>query len=355
MSPCSEAVCPCPENGITECRMKRPKKKISEYRPVDLYASSNDLHFYCDWFHHIVHLPNHYCAYVYQLAAKLSHQSGVFDASAINIAQDLGCEEKTIRRAIELLRNSRWLVHIKRSKSHGEFRPNAYNVRNHAEWAEAHPDLCGERIDDKLPWAGEGDRIAQFLCHQTGGAVKWREFETIKMRSFGHPDAVLQDIFRSYWDAEGWSVDPKQVPAEFNCFLADLPKQRQVPTSQEIALSKRPAQAPEKVANTLVAEPDEFVQQLVVTSRSNLNFDSAREQALHQHRKAFGDDIVKQALEKWLRENDLQGRSSKQATLDFISDLPRLVAVIRQKAQNRVAAGVFTGADGLSSPTPWTQ
>jgi hypothetical protein len=346
----------CPENGIREQKTKRNKKKISEYRPEDLRVAWSDLHFNCDWLHHVKHLPNRYCAFVYQLAKKLSHESGVFDASAINIAHDLGCDEKSIRRAIEYLRNTGWFVQIKRSRSHGEYRPNAYNVRDHAEWAEAHPGLCGERIDDKLPWAGEGDRIAQFLYHQTGGAVKWREFETRKMRSFGHLDAVLQKLFRLYWDDKGWSVAPERVPGEFNRFLADLSKQSSVPAaSKEITSSKQSAQVPDEAANPLVAEPDAFVQQLVATSNAKLSFDSARSKQLRKHRNVFGDENVQQALQQWLRENDLRDRSSNQATLDFISDLPRLVAIIKQKAKSRAAADMFTSADGLSSPTTWTQ
>lgn len=334
-------------------RTARAKKEISEYRPEDSRVQWTDLHFYCGWFHHITHLPNNYCAIIYQLALKLSHESGIFDASAINIAHDLGCNEKTIRRAIELLRNTGWFVRIKRSRKPGEYIPNAYNVLDHENWAEAHPNLCGERIDDKMPW-GEGERIAQFLYHHTGGAVKWREFETKKMLSFGHPNHTLQKFFRLYWSAEGWQEDPARVPAEFNRFLKEVANQQQVKRDVE-CLPKQNKPVPKKTEGPNSEQAENFLRQLVTTSKGKLNFDEVDLAPLLKHRQSFGDEQVKQALEKWLRENDLSSRTRNQATHDFIQDVPRLVFIEAQKARNREAAAKFSSADGLSDPVAWTQ
>lgn len=331
----------------------RAKKKISEYRPEDLRVDWTDLHFYCDWFHHMTHLPNRYCVIVYQLALKLSHESKVFDASAINIAHDLDCDEKTIRRAIELLRNTGWLVQIKRSKRPGEYIPNAYTVRDHEQWAKECVGLCGEKVDSI--WAGEGERIAQFLCHHTGGAVKWREFETKKMLSYGHSDEALLELFRSYWDSVGCKEEAKQVPWDFNRFLSELAEQSRARSSTNTS-TKQHEFASQNAANESTKESENSLQRLLSTAKGKLEFETADRGRLLKFQETHGNELVEQALNRWLRENDLSGRSRKGAANDFVEDLPRLLFVIEQKAGNVAAAAAFSGeSGGLFSPTARTQ
>lgn len=114
------------------------------YRPEDLKIE-RVLHFHCDSFHHLALLPNDLCATVYQIACKLSHESEVFRASARHLAEDLACSEKSIQRAIRLLRNTGWFMKVRSPRIPGRYSPNAYMVWTHAEWAKHHPGLCGKK------------------------------------------------------------------------------------------------------------------------------------------------------------------------------------------------------------------
>jgi HTH domain len=337
-------------------KVDRPKN-VEACRPEHLSVCHKELNFHCGWHHHLVHIPNRIASIVYQLALQLSHKSRVFNASAINIAQDLEVSRKTVDRAIEGLCKTGWFVPVKKGRRSGEYGPNSYRVLDHKEWARQHPGLCGEMI-------GAGDKLPQVLSQITGGTAMWKELQAAKFRSFGLAESDLVACFRRFWDDEGHKLKPQQVPAAFNRFLAtsgpDVPEPQQRQAAAQNP-AESPAQAP---ALPHEDELEAMLPELIRAAKGGFEFDQRSKATLRKHVNRMGPEMVKRACSKWLLENEPGERSRKEAALAFVEDIPRLNNVITQREMNAAkakelseaasAACIFTGTGGQFCPSHWT-
>src|SRR5665213_352939 len=175
-----------------------------------------DSAFHCSSEWHMARLPP-ICAIIHPFALRLS-TSGVFCASAVNLANYFGYEERTVRRGLDALTREGFLEVVEKRL----MQPTTYRVSNHRDWATKHPGRCATKIE--YPWSGEGDVLGQMLSARTAFKVKFLPFQTKNLRSLGLPDEALIERFDGYYAAEGKQKKAKNVVSGFYLWLrADLP------------------------------------------------------------------------------------------------------------------------------------
>ena len=150
--------------------------------------------FHCSAEWHLQQMTSRLALAVYSLARKLSRKSGVFSASAENVAMYLGVHRNTIQRALEELAKvgflELWRVE--------QFKPNVYHVVDHKEWAKRHPSQCVKK--SSFPWEGVGDSLGRELHAISGQRVKLLPNQTVALRKFGLSDDQIKEEFRTFLD-----------------------------------------------------------------------------------------------------------------------------------------------------------
>jgi len=150
--------------------------------------------FHCSAEWHLQQMTSRLALAVYSLARKLSGKSGVFSASAENVAKYFGVHRNTVQRALEELANAGFfdLWEVER------FRPNVYHVVDHQEWAKRHPGSCVKK--SSFPWQGEGDPLGRELHAISGHRVKLLPNQTVALRKFGLSDDQIKAEFGTFLD-----------------------------------------------------------------------------------------------------------------------------------------------------------
>jgi hypothetical protein len=153
------------------------------------------------------------CAPLYFFARRISHKTKIFACSAVNLADFLGYNDRTIRRGLHDLDE----IGLFELEEQHLFCPTKYRVVDHKEWAEHHPGRCAIKLE--YPWAGEGDPLGQRLWVESAGRVKFAEFQMRNIRKLGLKEAQVLMEFKSYMERKGRFQNLKNVPAGFYLHL----------------------------------------------------------------------------------------------------------------------------------------
>jgi hypothetical protein len=170
--------------------------------------------FHCSAEWHLQQMTSRLALAVYSLARKLSGTSGVFSASAENVAMYFGVHRNTAQRALEELANFGFfeLSQIER------FKPNVYHVVDHKEWAIRHPGQCVKK--SSFPWDGEGDPLGTQLHAISGQRVKFLPNQAAALRKFGLSDDQIKAEFHTFLDES--SYEGKRWKYAYYDFLKHL-------------------------------------------------------------------------------------------------------------------------------------
>ena len=131
----------CVHHGKGCCDPRCHDERIRSQGTQDSPNIKADVPFYCsvDW--HLARQKSTALVLIYNLAARIAHNSGVFRASAAQVARYFDYSEKTVltcfKHLVKLGFFETQLISL------GE--PNRYRVINHQEWAETHPRNCPEK------------------------------------------------------------------------------------------------------------------------------------------------------------------------------------------------------------------
>lgn len=170
-------------------------------------------HYHCSAEWHLAKLSP-MCAPLYSFALRISRgHEGRFFCSAVNLAHYFGYDESTIRRALNQLHELGFLQIWRRQK----FQPNNYRVVDHTQWAEAHPNQCVAKAD--IGWSDGQDLLGQELFVETGGRVKWRQFQIDNLRRLGLSDARVALAFREFYKTAGHDWKQSSIPTRFYAWL----------------------------------------------------------------------------------------------------------------------------------------
>lgn len=157
--------------------------------------SAPETAFYCNATWHLVRLSR-ISQSVYSLACVVAKKSGLFSASAKNVADFLGYEEKQVRRGSKELEE----VGFFEFESAKEFDTNVYRVLTHKQWAAKHPNKCAAKQD--FGWHNPGDPLAPQLYAVSGRRKKFKEYQMRLLRKTNLQGTVLLQEFErfvSHW------------------------------------------------------------------------------------------------------------------------------------------------------------
>jgi|HubBroStandDraft_2_1064218.scaffolds.fasta_scaffold05497_6 hypothetical protein len=150
--------------------------------------------FHCSAEWHLQQVTSRLALAVYSLARKLSGKSGVFSASAENVAEYFGVHRNTIQRALEDLAE----ISFFELREVERFRPNIYHVVDHKEWAKRHPGQCVKKRS--FPWEGEGDPLGRELHAISGQRIKFLPNQAGSLRKFKLSDDQIKAELRTFLD-----------------------------------------------------------------------------------------------------------------------------------------------------------
>lgn len=123
---------------------------------------------------------------IYTTSLHLSKKSGVFFASIPRLATYLGCDERSVRKAIKLLLDTGFLIKLAEEPG----KSVRYKPVHHRDWAVSHPGCCAEKLE--MPsWFGDGDPLGRALYAASGGNFKTYPNFLKGMRNIGHDDAAI--------------------------------------------------------------------------------------------------------------------------------------------------------------------
>lgn len=154
--------------------------------------------FHCSAEWHLQQMTSRLALAVYSLARKLSGKSGVFSASAENVAMYFGVHRNTVQRTFEELANSGFFELSQTER----FRPNVYHVVDHNEWAKRHPRQCVKK--SSFPWDGEGDPLGTQLHAISGQRVKFLPNQVAALRKFGLSDDQIKAEFHTFLEESSY-------------------------------------------------------------------------------------------------------------------------------------------------------
>lgn len=97
--------------------------------------------FLCSAEYHLAREVTGLAIVVYNLALRLSHKSGVFNAAASSVAHYFDYSIDSVQKAYRQLRESGYFEELARPNG----RPTEYRVLTHDEWAKQHPHMCCEK------------------------------------------------------------------------------------------------------------------------------------------------------------------------------------------------------------------
>ena len=177
-------------------------------------AKDDESPFHCSAEWHLQRMPSKLAAAVYSWGRKLSYKSGVFSASAENVAIYFGVHRNTAQRTLEELADLGFfeLMRIER------FAPNVYRVIDHKEWAKKNPGGCVRKAT--FPWEGEGDVLGRELYAISGQRVRFLPNQVKALRKLGLSDTQIKEEFRRFLD--GADYEGTRWKHAFYDFLKDL-------------------------------------------------------------------------------------------------------------------------------------
>jgi hypothetical protein len=154
--------------------------------------SDKESRWFCTAEWHTAQLKSRLAAPIYTLAMKFSRNSGIFSASAVNLAQYFGVHRNTIDRALDDLRANRLFEPVRSERG----RATIYRPIRHEEWAAANPGFCIRQIE--YPWKGEGDPLGRQLYALSGERVKFFPRQMTGLRNLGFSDEQIITEFRGF-------------------------------------------------------------------------------------------------------------------------------------------------------------
>jgi hypothetical protein len=175
----------------------------------------SDSPFHCSAEWHLRQMKAELAPLLYSWARRLSAKSGVFSASAENVAKYFGVHHNSVLRAIKELVETGFFQLERREK----FKPNTYIVVDHKSWAAHHPNRCVTEVS--FPWTGEGDPLGRELYAISGGRVKFWPNQMEAYRKLDLPDEEIAWQFRNFmarYDGRHWN----HAPYDFLGFLKAL-------------------------------------------------------------------------------------------------------------------------------------
>src|SRR5215472_17225832 len=107
-------------------------------------AEALEIRFHCGSERHLFMMKSRLAVPLYNLAGRLSAKTGLFYASQVNVAAYFSVHRETVLKTYKELADAGFLE-VKHERIE-RFKPNAYRVVTHKEWATLHPGKCVEAI-----------------------------------------------------------------------------------------------------------------------------------------------------------------------------------------------------------------
>jgi hypothetical protein len=181
--------------------------------PTNFDVLESTLH--CSTEYHLARFKSNVAPLIYSLGLRLSQDSGVFYASGETLAPYLKVSYSGILRALRELVSSGFFEVVSREA----FRPTAYRILKHEEWAANHPGTCCTRM--QFPWSDDpGDPLGIEMFSASGGRVKFYPAYLTALRKTGLDDQAILARWKEFLETEV-SARPRWRSA-FHRFLKQL-------------------------------------------------------------------------------------------------------------------------------------
>ena len=154
------------------------------------FTIASPFHCTAEW--HFCQMKSRVAPLIYSFGRKLSKTSGVFSASAENVAKYFGVNRKSVLRAIGELVDAGFFE----AERVERFKPTMYRIIDHNLWAVRHPGQC--LVKESFPWTGQGDPLGSQLYALSGGRVRFWPNQMTGLRNLGFPDDLLIGHFRNF-------------------------------------------------------------------------------------------------------------------------------------------------------------
>jgi hypothetical protein len=156
------------------------------------------------------------CSLIYPFAYKLTrHTTKPFFPSARTLAGYFDRSESQIRRGLKELLELGFFELIRA----GKFQTNTYRVLGHTEWAKIHPGQCASK--ETFPYTNDGDPLGQELWAETGGRIRFQQFQIDNLRNLQLEDTIIKERFAGFWKETGHTLKVQAVSPYFFKTLQD--------------------------------------------------------------------------------------------------------------------------------------
>jgi hypothetical protein len=149
--------------------------------------SYSKFHCCAEW--HLAKLKSYAAVVIYGHGLRLSKNSGIYSASADEIAHFFDLHENGFYGAVKKLVKAGFFVLIKSGKT--AFESSEYKVLTHTEWAVANPGLCTEKED--FGW--ESIKLGQQMFAMSGRKIKVKSFQVRNLLNTG----LSEDLIIAAW------------------------------------------------------------------------------------------------------------------------------------------------------------
>lgn len=148
--------------------------------------------FHCSTEYHLAQTRSLVNVVVYELAYRLSAESGVFSGSADEVASYFEFHPKAVSQSYRDLTGLGHFIELRNGAKN--FETNEYRVVKHSEWAESHPGTC--RVKEDFGW--DVIPLGQQMFAVSGRKIKLRAFEVNIFLKTGLPPALILERWRTF-------------------------------------------------------------------------------------------------------------------------------------------------------------
>jgi hypothetical protein len=163
---------------------------------------------------------------LYALAGSLARKSGVFFASAPELAAYFGVAVRTVYYWLAELENKGFFLCLERG-DYSTRTPSKFRPIPHKDWQEAHPGACATKRE--TPASGKGNPLISTLWALSGGRVRFYPSQTEAIRRLASCDQEIELEFRRFWATLGESPEKavcRRAPRSFIAWLRSTPAER---------------------------------------------------------------------------------------------------------------------------------
>jgi hypothetical protein len=156
-------------------------------------------------------------AALYSWAWKLAKKTGVFSASAENVAEYFGVHRNTAQAALDELA---WKGFFRMLECE-RFKPNVDELVDHRAWAKRHPHRCVGKIS--YHYTASGDPLGKQLHAISGQRARFLPNQVTGLRNLGLTDEQIEAEWREFMKESDYTGKQwKRAPFDFHAKMKDL-------------------------------------------------------------------------------------------------------------------------------------